>query len=269
MACLPALSAANPAGAGKVATFNTLNKVVLERLPREVRSRLPAVVTEKAALRVEVMDLLQRDVVSGKSFQDMADALRELHRQHYYRRMLDYYSWQLRQSSPAGGQRSIAAMFGPRTEVQPYPPLEGVGGYKVGMGRQYLADVYLIAHKSSRRQYQACCMAGLGGRVLAADHTFKVVKNVTSADGSRSFEAVFDVMNEFGQVVALLFTGSKSMEEIEGALCQLNAAWEAAGAPVSARLHAGRAAHAGPGHLLTLILYRCCLFTAAGICVGG
>ena len=217
--------------------FNSCTARILEKLPWTARSQLPAVVTHRAAILSSVLELVKRNVINGKSFQDESDALHELHRTSYYQAMRAYYEYYKEKAArdeTDSGQTKIRQFFKPiKKTIEDFPLLDATA-YRSGMGSQYLIELYL-AEARARWLYQARRLCGLGGKVQAGDHTFKTAKNVTSPDGARSFEAVWDMVNEYNQVVCLIFTSSKSLDEIAPFLRELNDAWEAAGAMVSLR----------------------------------
>lgn len=65
-------------------------------------------------------------------------------------------------------------------------------------------------------------IASLTGSVLCGDHTFKVAK-VPHANFERVFEAMFAILNEFGQVIGYWMVCSKSLTEIEPELMKVRA----------------------------------------------
>lgn len=217
------------ANGNKTYTFHTLNSVVLAKLPPYIRAKLPEVITDKVAVGDAVIDLLQRDIVSGKSIQDTSDTFKELQAERYYRQMACYYGFYAdQQQRPSSrGQMRIDAAFAPRQPIEAFPPLDTDAGYKVGLGRKALTTYY-IARFKERAEYMARWMSALGGRAQKGDHCFKSMNHVTAADGDKVFEAVFDMMNEFSQITMLIFTTSTSMEEISSALAELADGWAAA-----------------------------------------
>jgi hypothetical protein len=52
------------------------------------------------------------------------------------------------------------------------------------------------------------------GRVIKIDHAYKITKCIL-IDGQRGFEAIFSVMNEFGQIVAWWLTHGSDLTEVE------------------------------------------------------
>lgn len=208
----------------------------MEKLNPAVRATLPVFVTERAAIHNAVLGQVSRNVISGKSFKDEADGLSELHTDTYYERMLAYYAFHSAKAAAAAtkGQNPISAYFGgpqakpPLVELFPMPKTTG---FRIGMGPQYLIELY-VRQFNQKANYYARCLAALGGKAICGDHTFKTAKNVTAASGARLFAAVWDMMNEIGQVISLIFTESKSMDEIQATLSTLNKAWEECGAQV-------------------------------------
>lgn len=188
-------------------------------------------VTGQAAIHRSVLDQVRRNVVSSKSFKDEADALAEGHLMAYHRAMRAYYNFYAAKSStPKQGQTTMGAFLKPPPPPVPFP-MPKATGFRIGMGPQYLIDLFLKDF-TERADYYGRCLAGLGGKAICGDHTFKTAKNVTAADGKRLYAAVWDMMNEWGQIISLMFTESKAMDEIAGALGDLYKAWEDAKAQV-------------------------------------
>jgi hypothetical protein len=216
----------------------------------------PIIFTARAAIDQSVLHMVQRNVINGKSFQDESEALREVHLKRSYEQMSTYYEYckvkssskeiSVKNSGPSK-QPGIASFFSAPAPAADAPvaststlktpqvfPMPKIGEFRAGMGAGFLRELYL-AHFKRRQEHLACHLASIGGRALAGDHTFQTAKHVTQVSGTKSYEAVFDMNNEYGQIVALLFTASKSMEEIAPQLHQLNEAWEELNAQVSFR----------------------------------
>jgi hypothetical protein len=206
----------------------------MEQVPAHAR---PAIIfTARAAIQRSVQQMVQRNVINGKSFQDESDALRELHLKRLYEQMFNYYAhYAYSENGGSTKQQTMFSFFGAAASTpQVFPMPSKIGEFKTGIGAGFLREVYLADFKS-RQKHLACHLASIGGRVLAGDHTFQTAKHVTEVSGAKSYEAVFDMNNEFGQITCLLFTATKSMDEIAPQLQQLNEAWEQLGVQVSFR----------------------------------
>lgn len=204
--------------------FTASNDEIMDQVPLYVRTAI--IFTPRAAIMRSVQHMVQRNVINGKSFQDESEALRELHHKRYYEQMLAYYDYCKRNAD--NKQPSITSFFAASTSTDSSSknfPNPKAGEFRAGMGSGFLRDVYM-AEFSCRQKHLACHLASIGGRALGGDHTFQTAKHVTQAGGEKAYEAVFDIINEFGQIVALLFTGTKSMDEIVPQLQQLYDAWE-------------------------------------------
>jgi flagellin-specific chaperone FliS len=225
-------------------TFKACTEAILKHVP--ACARPPIGFTARAALERSVLHMVQRNVINGKSFQDESEALREVHLKRLYEQMVAYYDYCKRRTENKDEKKkpknvdpkqpgiaafmSAAAPAAPEasTSTSKTPqafPMPKTTEFRAGMGAGYLISVYLADFKR-RQEHLACHLASIGGRALAGDHTFQTAKHVTEVNGSKSYEAVFDMNNEYGQIVALLFTATKSMDEIAPQLQQLNEAWE-------------------------------------------
>lgn len=201
----------------------------MDQVPLYVR---PAIIfTARAAILRSVHHMVQRNVINGKSFQDESEALHEVHHKRYYEQMLAYYDFCKRNA--ARKQPSITSFFAAPVSAASTStdsssktfPNPKAGEFRAGMGAAFLREVYLAEFKR-RQKHLACHLASIGGRALGGDHTFQTAKHVTQAGGEKAYEAVFDIINEYGQIVALLFTGTKAMDEIVPQLQQLYDSWE-------------------------------------------
>lgn len=214
--------------------FSACTDAVMEQVPSYVRP--PIIFTARAAMERSVQHMVRRNVINGKSFQDESDALREVHHQRFYEQALAYYEYL--KAKAVSKQRDIASMFkaaeasNSSSKTPEAFPLPKIGEFRAGMGAGFLREAYLTEFKH-RQDHLACHLASIGGKALGGDHTFQTAKHVTEAGGEKAYEAVFDIINEYGQIVCLLFTGTKSMVEIAPQLVKLYEAWEELNAQVS------------------------------------
>jgi hypothetical protein len=72
-------------GSGKSTSFNGLNPVSLSLLHPFIHQQLPFKLTHRGALHRPLVDLVDRDVLNGKSFLDEQDMLQELAYLNYCR----------------------------------------------------------------------------------------------------------------------------------------------------------------------------------------
>lgn len=75
---------------------------------------------------------------------------------------------------------------------------------------------------SSLLEYEENHMANLTGRVLKADHNFKLTKSITDASHERMYCGMLNFMNEYGQIIAKFFTSTTSFQEVENGIQALN-----------------------------------------------
>ncbi|KAG7674408.1 hypothetical protein NADE_008166 [Nannochloris sp. 'desiccata'] len=201
--------------------------------------------TARAAIERPAMHVVQRNVINGKSFQDESDALREVHLKRVYEQMYAYYDYLKRRAENSDEkrkeknadpkQKSIASFFPAAappsdaststTKTTQVFPMPKIGEFRVGMGAGFLISVYLAEFKR-RQKHLACHLASIGGRALGGDHTFQTAKKVTEVGGEKAYEAVFDIMNEYGQIVALILTNTKSPGEVISQLQDVYSSWE-------------------------------------------
>jgi hypothetical protein len=71
-------------------------------------------------------------------------------------------------------------------------------------------------------------MQGMDGKHLSGNHSFKLTKSILS-NGTKTFAAMYTLMNEFGQAVAWWFTTGTGMAELEQSMKKLKHRYELLG----------------------------------------
>jgi hypothetical protein len=91
-------------------------------------------------------------------------------------------------------------------------------GRKVPSISYLISQVILLMEKVE--QYIMKRMQMIDGKHLSGNHSFKIAKQVMS-NGTKSFTALYCLMNEFGQVLGWWFTTGTGMRELEAPLSKI------------------------------------------------
>lgn len=79
------------------------------------------------------------------------------------------------------------------------------------------------------REYAGLYLAALPCKMIQLDHSFKLCKRVRDEDGGKQYGAFFTAMNECGQPLLCLPTGSKAFDDVRPAFEVLVNNWEKLG----------------------------------------
>ena len=80
------------------------------------------------------------------------------------------------------------------------------------ISKKGMMDLYLAA-SSRMKDFQLKYISSLTGSKLAVDHTYYTCKFVRE-DFIQIFDGLYGIMNEYGQLIAWIFTKSESIGEI-------------------------------------------------------
>ena len=190
---------------------------ILECAPAHIRMTFPVILTHRLAVTEAVFDQMRSCLDAGTGSEPFAKMIEEQHRRRYDRCRLAYLSRvSALRKSPQTGQTSMDP------ELQKEPPVfsayddpEGFGG--VHVTAKYLRTLYtscmrvLEGHMKRKN-------ANVSAKILSGDHFFKILRCNFTFGGSRSFEAAYSLVNEHSEVIAVVLTQSKSLEEIRAML---------------------------------------------------
>jgi len=191
---------------------------ILARAPAHIRATFPVILTHRLAVTEAVFELMRSCLDAGTGPGPFAKMIEEHHRRRYDRCRLSYLARvSALRHPPQSGQTSMHAR-----ELNQEPPVfsafddpEGYGGIRVSA--RYLRSVYtfcmgvLEGHMKRKN-------AKVSARILSGDHFFKILRCNFTFGGSRSFEAAYSLVNEHSEVVAVVLTQSKTLEEIRAML---------------------------------------------------
>lgn len=141
------------ANGGKDYQFRAHDEGVMKQLPESLKSSLNVRFTQHGAVEVSLMDFMLRNVSSGVSFADSADAVQELHHITYNRNKLGHLQYSAERGKLA--QKRNTFFKGAKSSPTPVPPPPDFGAYEDKQGyrgwipsRSYLSSKYL-KHKVS------------------------------------------------------------------------------------------------------------------------
>lgn len=185
--------------------FRGFDSGVLKQLPKIVRLRFPAIVRNKTAIDLPFASLLTRQVVKKQSFRDIQKMYTEINHAAYYRTVEVYLLAEEHRRSRPFAPAQVFEMFGE------YRCRNGWNG--MIPSRQFLSTLYMeLADVSYAAKNQL--MQSITGRILCGDHTFKIAK-IPTLGYQRVFEAMYTVMNEYGQILGFWMVQSKSMNDLK------------------------------------------------------
>ena len=197
--------------------FLAWDDTIMERAPAHILFTFPIIFTHRLGVTLAVFDLMRSCLDAGTGPGPFASLLEEHHRRRYERCRVAYLTRLSSLQKPQSGQTSMHA-----TELMEEPPVfstfddpDGYGG--VSISSNYLRKVYTNC-MSKLEGHMKRKNAMVPAKVLSGDHFFKILKCNFTFGGSRSFEAAYSLVNEHSEVIAVVLTQSKSLEEIRGML---------------------------------------------------
>jgi len=186
---------------------------ILERAPAHIRMTFPVILTHRLAVTEAVFDQMRSCLDAGTGPGPYAKMIEEQHRRRYDRCRLAYLTRvSALRKSPQTGQTSMDA------ELHQEPPFfsayedpEGFGG--VHVTAKYLRSLYTFCMRVLEGHMKRK-NANVSAKILSGDHFFKSLRCNFTFGGSRSFEAAYSLVNEHSEVIAVVLTQSKTLEEI-------------------------------------------------------
>jgi hypothetical protein len=128
-------------GGAKTTSFNALNLVSLSLLPSIIKQQQPFRITHRGALHQSLVDLVDRDVLNGKSFLDEQDMLKELAYLNYYRAQLLSLSYENAQQELRKKQGQLH--FAAPKPLEAFSRFSDPEGYRGRLlSASYLTQVY-------------------------------------------------------------------------------------------------------------------------------
>jgi len=195
------------------AEFLGWDEDIVARAPAHIRMTFPVILTHRLAVTEAVFELMRSCLDAGTGPGPFSKIIEEHHRRRYDRCRLAYMARvSALRRSPQSGQTSLDAQLYHEPPVfSAFDDPEGYGGVRVTV--KYLRTLY------------AFCMGVLEGcmkrknamvsaQILSGDHFFKILRCNFTFGGSRSFEAAYSLVNEHSEIVAVVLTQSKTLEEV-------------------------------------------------------
>lgn len=189
--------------------FSGLHPQVIKQLPDIIQQRLPAEIYGKTGCDKTFIDIMIRQVVNGQSFSDVRKMYSEINHMEFMRSKFQYLSAQVKEKSTPN-VLNYADRLVPIADFGNFFDRDGWRGAVPSL--PFLTRTYAI-HGRKSQNFKHQHNMGITGDILSGDHTFKIAK-VPCSNFERIFDAMFSVMNEFGQIVGYWMVCSKSLKEI-------------------------------------------------------
>lgn len=204
-------------------TFMGWNPGSVTFLPYGLGSFFPAIITHRAGLDMEIVDMMRPLFDKGVRPEAMSSLLLEMHSKTYFR-ALNQREFAIRRRRVEAGGLGLAgdapllfSAFGDRA---------GYAGV-VPTGR-YLQHVYILYHESIR-PFLEKEVKKRGARTLAWDASYKEAKNLCLFNGKQIFQALITALNEYGEIRIQFHVYSDGHEQFVEVLKRMTRTMEAYG----------------------------------------
>ena len=198
-------------------TFLAWDDRILALAPAHILFAFPIIFTHRLGVTQAVFDLMRSFLEAGTGPGPFTKVIEEHHWRRYDRCRVAYMARISALRRPRSGQTTLLA-----GELAEEPPVfsafddpDGYGGIRIS--RTYLRKVYSLC-MGKLEAFMKRRSAMVPAKILSGDHFFKILKCNFTFGGSRSFEAAYSLVNEHSEVIAVVLTQSKSLEDIRGML---------------------------------------------------
>ncbi|KAF9231664.1 hypothetical protein BU15DRAFT_82124 [Melanogaster broomeanus] len=195
-------------------TYRSWSPAILDVIPPAIAMQFPFQLTYRSGLTTRLAELLRSSIRAGIGPAPFAEMLQSFHYQRFDELHLQYleliYSrykacpeqfWVRKQSFGSFGDREGYAGFVPT--------------------HAYLRCFYdMVIEQCSSELKQ--CIAMLPARVLAIDHSFKIIKRLGKVGSAPLFTALHTVTNEHAEIRSMLFTMTKGHDHFVPNLQQIS-----------------------------------------------
>jgi len=189
--------------------------------PYHVQEAFPVIFTHRLGVTRQLFDLMRTMYDSGRGIGPFADMVRENHTRAHHRKMLSFLSRLSEHISPTttDGQAQLRSRVDSSKKDLPlFSSFKDTAGYNGCYGsRNFFRKVY-TAHMQQLEALMKKRSAMVSARMLSGDHFFKILKCNFTFNGKRLFLAAYSLVNEHTEVMAVLLTLTKSLEELRDML---------------------------------------------------
>jgi len=209
-----------PSESGGESTFHEALKVVLtfDNVPDFIKQAYPVFLLHRSAVTKEVLMLLVGDVLTAKTFDDIANTIATF-------RMSKYFNLRLIYNETVEIFKKTPRIDGSHMREFPaFGTFEDKDGYNETLApqSQYLINVFKAYHESHFDLINACLDNLIPHKVQSLDFTFHVSKRTKDPDGKPIHEnSLLFSMNGTGQVSSFVRGVNESHESMRPLLKQL------------------------------------------------
>ena len=209
-------------------SFNAYDPAALAKMPRVVQEAVPCFVTKKCAIDKKYLDYIRENAPLGVPFAHMCrSAKNQAYRDYYQTRKtalalavsLKVVNMTLHETGSNG--ESIAFRVRKEPNSLKFSEFEDAKGYDGGTpGAPFLANCY-VQDFLRREPYLRLQRQMIYRKLLKSDHTFYVTKKVF-VDNARAFHSMFEVMNEYDEIVTSALMQGTGFAELRPLLQKLH-----------------------------------------------
>lgn len=188
-------------------TFSGCDQGIVKQLNPDHQSAFPAILTHKSGVSKDFSNIMRSSFQHGVGPHRLSKITRILYTHRFDERQFVYYSG-INDFKPNvasqllnGAESQASDQFSDFSDKMKY------NGY--APSSNYLSYVYssLVAEY---RLFTDQHTSQLGSIILKLDHSFKSIKYMGKANGVSTFNGLFTVLNEFGEIRMRLLVPSKS-----------------------------------------------------------
>ncbi|KAG0696824.1 hypothetical protein DFH29DRAFT_1024356, partial [Suillus ampliporus] len=186
-------------------TYRSWSSAILNVLPAPVAMQFPFQLTYRSGLSNSLVSLLHSSIRAGIGPVPFMQMLQSFHYEHFDNLHLQYLELM------HDCYKSCPKQFWVRKQAfGSFSDRNGYAGFVPSAG--YLRHFYdMIIERRSTEMKQ--CIAMLPARVLAIDHSFKIIKRLGRVGSAPLFTALHTVVNEYSEIWSMLFTMTKGHDQ--------------------------------------------------------
>lgn len=207
------------------------DEAIVQSAPEHIIFTFPVKLPHKRAVTETMIDLMRSCLDAGTGTGGFTNIVAEQHKRRHHRMHLAYLPriHALRRT-PGTGQISMHAVE-LSAETPPFSSYEDATGYAGStISKNFLRHIYAhcvaVLQTLNRLRHSM-----IKARALSGDHFFKILLCNLTFTGQRSFEAAYSFVHEHSEVMAIVLSHSKGLEEMRTMLAGVAARMRALGLP--------------------------------------